>query len=193
MENTSTMKLTKAFVASLILALALAVVPIPAQAQVTGTTSLPLTYTVSETVSVSVSPATPLALTTSQQTVTVTTSWNLASTRTQIGTLAYFASTNALSVGGVAPFIPSSSISTQAAGVGTGTEAPCNLTAGAPAPAIFTGLGTPGATCNVIFYNTALGATLTGNNVQAYQIRLNTAPTTVGAYTGSLIFFAQAI
>lgn len=138
-----------------------------------------LNYTQGESITVSVDTPS-LTLTTSQQTINVTTAWNLAAGRTQVDVLAGFTSSNALTSG--SNNIPSSSI----LGQGADPESPCNQTITFPS-------GMFPNSCDLVWTKTT-GLALTGTNTSPFKIRLSpTAPAIpAGTYSGTLTFVAEA-
>src|ERR1700735_3908386 len=85
------------FFKSIMLFAALAIMPVVAHAQafVSSPATVALSYTVSEILTVSAAPST-LALSKSQQPITVTTTWNVQSNRTQLAVIGYVSSANPL-------------------------------------------------------------------------------------------------
>lgn len=138
-----------------------------------------LSYTQGETISVSVdTPA--LTLTTTQQTINVTTNWNLASSRLQVVTAAYFSSSSALTAG--SNVIPTSAI----LGQGLNAEEPCNSMLTIFAESYPNG-------CDEVLQKTSLTGAYSGTSTNAFKIRLSpSAVVPAGVYSGTLNFVAIA-
>jgi hypothetical protein len=176
--------------ATRIIVLALAVLAMcgVGQAQMylnSSTAQTTLTYSQPETVTVSVDTASlALAPTLAAEArgglINVTTTWNLASTRTGIQTLFGLGSTTA-ALTGTAGNIPSSDI----LATGNGGEVPCT----ASGVGNLSGFqGVPGAMCAAAFYNGALSNFNSTNSSPVYIRLLPTAVIPYGTYSGTLYF-----
>jgi hypothetical protein len=176
--------------------LMLALMPAAAQGSTINSNagSVALSMTVGESLSVSATPAT-ISFTpsgsaaTASGAITVTTSWQLAATRSQLYTVAYFSTPTSALVNG-SSVIPASDIF---ASVDSGTAAACN---GTSLP--MSGLGISGGMCGTsgIIFNGGSqlsGGTFTGSHNDTILLSMQGLPAlNAGTYSGTLTIVAAA-
>jgi hypothetical protein len=171
------MKRVVSFILALVLCLAPALQATTTQSNVA---TVALTATVSSTLTVSVS-TTSLTFTDGNPStpISVTTSWNVSTQFSGLDTVAYFASSTALS--GATGAIPTSAV----VGIGAGGSGPCSQ------QQIIGGITFSNACVDVFNVNSTAG--MSGTNTSPFQLSIPTlASFPPGSYTGVLNITAIA-
>jgi hypothetical protein len=155
-----------------------------AQAFVSAPASTALTYTVAEQLTVTTDTPS-LNLTTVQQTINVTTTWNVQTNRTTISTIAYFTSATPLS--GTFGSVNASDI----LGEGQDGESPCTIASTNQSQLGYPGPSVGNNACAAVYTAGASIIDVPGNTTKPFKIRISpTASYAPGSYTGTLFFIS---
>jgi hypothetical protein len=177
--------------AVIFMALALLFAPVLAEASINSQIStIQLSYSANEVLTVSgVPPSLTFSsqLTPQTQPLTVTTSWQLASSRTRVDTNLYFMNPSIALSDGAGNNIPVTSVF---ANLNGGAFSACN---GSPAPTLST-IDVAGATCQVSgIFQPITSSNLTGSRSDSIVLELQNLPSLpAGTYTGSVNIVAGA-